>query len=40
MRMRPVPRIEFLPDTTPEAAQTVETILEKIKNESSGKVEN
>lgn len=30
--MRPVPRIEFVPDTAPEATQEVERILEEIKD--------
>ena len=35
LRMRPVPRITFVEDTKPEAAQVVETILEQIKQKST-----
>ncbi len=35
LRMRPVPKIIFVPDANPAQAQQVETILEKLKTEGS-----
>jgi len=35
LRMRPVPRIWFVEDKKPEAAQEVETILEQIKHKEN-----
>jgi len=32
LRMRPVPKITFIPDANPAQAQEVETILEQLKN--------
>jgi len=32
LRMRPVPKIIFVADATPERAQQVETLLEELKN--------